>query len=101
MNEPKSSQRAEGLSASYSEDELSAEPLAHLAEPGLADLEAAAALVAQGLATRVVLVNFRSFPGLLWQAYELAARTGTQILPTATRPGGRVDLEVSKGEDHV
>jgi hypothetical protein len=49
----------------------------------------------------VVLVNFRSFPGLLWQAYELAARTGTQILPTATRPGGRVDLEVSKGEDHV
>ena len=94
MNEPKTSQRADWIPAHSA-------PRNELAEPGFADLEAAAALVEQGFATRVVVVNLRSFPGLLWQAYELAARTGTRILPTMVHPEGRVDLEISKGEDHV
>ena len=57
--------------------------------PGLADLEAAVALVSAGLATRVVLTGFPSWPGLLWRAYQLADAATSLILPTVVRPGGQ------------
>jgi len=65
-------------------------------EPGLADLEAAVALVSAGLATRVVLWGFTSWPGLLWRAYQLADSTGVLILPTVVRPGGKVDIAITR-----
>jgi hypothetical protein len=64
-------------------------------EPGFADLEAAVALVESGLARRVVLHGFESWPGLLWQAYHLAEDADVLILPTAVHPGGRVDIAVT------
>ena len=64
-------------------------------EPGLADLEAAVGLVSAGLATRVVLSGFPSWPGLLWRAYQLAETTGVLILPTVVRPGGKVDITIT------
>jgi hypothetical protein len=64
-------------------------------EPGLADLEAAVELVSAGLATRVVLSGFPSWPGLLWRAYQLAETTGVLILPTVVRPGGKVDITIT------
>ena len=68
----------------------------HEYEPGLADLEAAVGLVSAGLATRVVLSGFPSWPGLLWRAYQLAADSDVLILPTVVRPGGRVDIVVTR-----
>ena len=65
-------------------------------EPGLADLEAAVELVSAGLATRVVLSGFPSWPGLLWRAYQLAETTGVLILPAVVRPGGKVDIVVTR-----
>ena len=65
-------------------------------EPGLADLEAAVALVSAGLATRVVLSGFTSWPGLLWRAYQLAEDADVLILPTVVRPGGKVDIAVTR-----
>lgn len=65
-------------------------------EPGLADLEAAVGLVSAGLATRVVLAGFPSWPGLLWRAYQLADDTGVLILPTVVRPGGKVDIVITR-----
>jgi hypothetical protein len=65
-------------------------------EPGLADVEAAVSLVSTGLATRVVLTGFPSWPGLLWRAYQLADATGVLILPTVVRPGGRVDIAITR-----
>jgi hypothetical protein len=65
-------------------------------EPGLADLEAAAGLVSAGLATRVVLSGFPSWPGLLWRAYQLADTSGLLIIPTVVRPGGRVDIVITR-----
>ena len=65
-------------------------------EPGLADLEAAVGLVSAGLATRVVLAGFPSWPGLLWRAYQLAEDAGVLILPTVVRPGGRVDIVITR-----
>lgn len=65
-------------------------------EPGLADLEAAVELVSAGLATRVVLSGFPSWPGLLWRAYQLADGTGVLILPTVVRPGGKVDITITR-----
>jgi hypothetical protein len=67
-------------------------------EPGLPDLEAAAALVASGLASRVILTGFPSWPGLLWRAYELAEEGGLLIMPIVVRPGGRVDIAITRGE---
>src|SRR5450756_1875831 len=64
--------------------------------PGLADLEAAAWLVSAGLATRVVLTGFPSWPGLLWHAYRLAESADVLILPTVVRPGGRVDIVITR-----
>jgi hypothetical protein len=65
-------------------------------EPGLADLEAAVGLVSAGVATRVVLSGFPSWPGLLWRAYRLAETTGVLILPTVVRPGGKVDIVITR-----
>jgi hypothetical protein len=65
-------------------------------EPGLADLEAAVSLVSTGIATRVVLTGFPSWPGLLWRAYQLADATGVLILPTVVRSGGRVDIAITR-----
>jgi hypothetical protein len=62
--------------------------------PGLADLEAAVALVEAGIASRVVLAGFPSWPGLLWRAYQLAEATNVVILPTVVRPGGLVDIVI-------
>ena len=64
------------------------------AASSLADIEAAVALVRAGLATRVLLVGFPSWPGLLWWLYQMAAESDVLILPIAVRPGGRVDLEI-------
>jgi hypothetical protein len=64
------------------------------AEPGFADLEAAVALVHSGVATRVIVAGFPSWPGLLWRAYRLAEEANVLILPTVVRPGGRVDIVV-------
>jgi hypothetical protein len=66
-------------------------------EPGIADLEAAVGLVSSGLATRVILTGFPSWPGLLWRAYQLAESTDVLILPTVVRPGGRVDIVITRG----
>ena len=71
-----------------------AEPAEH--EPGLGDLEAAVELVSAGLATRVVLTGFPSWPGLLWHAYQLAESADVLILPTVVRPGGRVDIVITR-----
>ena len=65
-------------------------------EPGFSDIEAAVALVESGLATRVVLTGFPSWPGLLWQAYQLADASNVMILPTVVRPGGRVDIVIAR-----
>ena len=65
-------------------------------EPGIADLEAAVGLVSSGLADRVLLTGFPSWPGLLWRAYQLADSTDVLILPTVVRPGGRVDIEITR-----
>ncbi len=69
--------------------------------PGMADLEAAVGLVSAGLATRVVLTGFLSWPGLLWHAYRLAESADVLILPTlargsVVRPGGRVDIVITR-----
>ena len=65
-------------------------------EPGLADLKAAVELVSTGLATRVTLCGFPSWPGLLWRAYQLASGTDLVILPTVVHPGGKVDIVVTR-----
>ena len=65
-------------------------------EPGLADLEAAVAMVEAGVATRIVLAGFPSWPGLLWRAYQLADATHVVILPTVVRPGGLVDIVITR-----
>jgi hypothetical protein len=70
-----------------------AEPEPELA---LGDLEAAVGLVSAGLATRVVLTGFPSWPGLLWHAYRLAEAADVLILPTVVRPGGRVDIVITR-----
>ena len=83
--------------------ELAAEaaPALQEYEPGLADLEAAVELVSTGLASRVILTGFPSWPGLLWRAYRLADTNGVVILPTlarsgVARPGSRVDIVITR-----
>jgi hypothetical protein len=84
-----------------SERDAAGQPSSPSAKPTAAqasnfgDLEAAAALVSNGLAKRVLLANMASWPGLLWRSYELARDYGVQILPIRTGADGRVDLEVS------
>jgi hypothetical protein len=83
-------------------EHLAAELAAHVSsashefEPGLGDLEAAVELVSAGLAKRVVLSGFQSWPGLLWRAYQLADTTDVLILPTVVRPGGKVDIVITR-----
>jgi hypothetical protein len=77
--------------AAGAEDVDPAEP-----PPGLEDLEASVALVSSGLATRVVLSGFPSWPGLLWRAYQLAETADVLILPTVVRPGGKVDIVITR-----
>jgi hypothetical protein len=79
-------------------EEASAEDAERLSltEPGLADLEAAVAMVEAGVASRVVLSGFPSWPGLLWRAYQLADTAGVLILPTVVRPGGKVDIVITR-----
>jgi hypothetical protein len=43
-----------------------------------------------------VLTGFPSWPGLLWQAYKLAEAANVVILPTVVRPGGRVDIVITR-----
>ena len=64
--------------------------------PGLSDIEAAVGLIEAGLARRVILTGFPSWPGLLWQAYQLAEAANVLILPTVVRPGGRVDIVIAR-----
>lgn len=66
--------------------------------PGLADLRAAIALVENGLATRVELSGFPSWPGLLWQAYELGKEAHVMVLPAVAPEGGTVDIVVALDE---
>ena len=49
-----------------------------------------------GLAKHVTLVGFPSWPGLLWRAYQLADAADVLIIPTVARPGGRVDIVVTR-----
>jgi hypothetical protein len=65
--------------------------------PGLADIQAAIALVEGGLSKSVRLVGLQAWPGLLWQAAELAREADVEILATAIHGEGRVDLQVSRG----
>ncbi len=85
--------------AVWTEDEESAASVLEHArtQPGLDDLEAAVALVQAGLASRVVLAGFPSWPGLLWRAYRLAEAADVLILPTVVGPGGRVDIVIARG----
>jgi hypothetical protein len=82
--------------AAQADQGAQADQAAHQFEPGLGDLEAAVALVSGGLATRVVLSGFQSWPGLLWRAYQLADASGVLILPTVVRPGGKVDIVITR-----
>jgi hypothetical protein len=65
-------------------------------DPGVLNLEAAVELVCAGLAARIVLSGFPSLPGLLWRAYQMAETSGVRIIPTAVRPGGRVDIVITR-----
>jgi hypothetical protein len=65
-------------------------------EPGFADIEAAVALVESGLAKRVVLHGFASWPGLLWRSYQLSEAADVTIVPCAVHPGGRVDIAITR-----
>ena len=94
-----SSRRCQLRSWASSQDPCWAADLAaglHRLEPGLPDLEAAVGLVSSGLAKRVVLSGFPSWPGLLWRAYELADTSDVLILPTVVRPGGKVDIVITR-----
>lgn len=88
--------------AGFLATELAAEAMAEGSEqldeyqPGLGDLEAGVGLVSAGLATRVVLAGFPSWPGLLWRAYQLAESADVLIIPTVVRPGGKVDIVITR-----
>jgi hypothetical protein len=62
---------------------------------GLSELRAAAVMVAEGQATRVILAGFPTWPGLLTEIERLSRELDLSILPTIVRGGGRVDLVVS------
>ncbi len=63
---------------------------------GLGDIEAAVRLVEMGMAGRVVLAGIEPWPGLLWQAYQLAESADVLIIPQVARPGGRIDVVVTR-----
>lgn len=66
--------------------------------PGLTDLEASVALVVSGVATRIDLTGFPSWPGLLWRAYQMADNADVMIIPTVVRPGGKVDIVIARSD---
>ncbi|MGZ6339100.1 MAG: hypothetical protein ACXWNG_01910 [Candidatus Limnocylindrales bacterium] len=68
--------------------------------PGLADIEAAAALVAAGISPRVQLIGLRTWPGLLSQAQDIAAEAGVLIVAVRVSAEGRVDLQVTLDQEH-
>ena len=87
----------EALVVAFPTTDLTADtPEEVLPDPGLLNLEAAVELVSAGLAVRIVLSGFPSWPGLLWRAYEMAETSGVRILPTVVRPGGRVDIVITR-----
>ncbi len=63
-------------------------------ELDVVELRAAADLVTSGAASRVMLANVRSRPGLLWEADEIAREQGVEILVVETRQNGTIDLSV-------
>jgi hypothetical protein len=65
---------------------------------GPVELRAAASMVAEGLALRVTLAGFGTWPGLLTEIESLSRQYDVTILPTIVRPGGRVDLVVFRQE---
>ena len=67
-------------------------------DPSFADLLAAVDLVEAGLAAKVTLTGFPTWPGLLWQCREIAGETGLLIVPTTVRSGGRVDIVIARDE---
>ncbi len=66
---------------------------------GMSELRAASLMVSQGHATRVVLAAFEVWPGLLTEIERLSAECDLNILPTIVRPGGRIDIEISRPPD--
>lgn len=87
-----------GVDATRSQGDLTAETEQEVfsLEPGLLNLEAAVELVSAGVAVRIVLSGFPSWPGLLWRAYQLAETRGVRIIPTVVRPGGKVDIVITR-----
>lgn len=87
--------RASGLVAPAG-DQPTVEEIERLpAGPGLADIEAAAALVAAGISPRVLLIGLRTWPGLLSQAQDIAIEAGVLIVAVRVSVEGRVDLQVT------
>lgn len=79
--------------------DLAAAALEDASSFGMGELRAAAALVSEGHAVRVTLANFAVWPGLLTEIERLSREFDLSILPAMVRPGGRVDLIVSRGSD--
>jgi hypothetical protein len=61
---------------------------------GMAELRAAALMVAEGHASRVTLSGFTAWPGLLTELDRLSREHDVAIMPTIARVGGRIDLVV-------
>jgi hypothetical protein len=61
---------------------------------GMAELRAAALMVAEGNASRVTLTGFAAWPGLLTEVDRLSREHDVSIMPTIARAGGRIDLVV-------
>jgi hypothetical protein len=76
--------------------EIEREMLERATDIGTIELRTAAIMVAQGDAKRVVLSGFGTWPGLLAEIERLSREHDVSILPTIARPGGRVDLVVSR-----
>ncbi len=75
--------------------ELRRDELGRQTAMGMAELRAAARLVAEGMASRVTLAGFPAWPGLLTEIERLAREYDLTILPSVVHGGGRVDIVVS------
>ncbi len=82
--------------------ELRREELERQPVIGMAELRAAARLVAEGMATRVTLAGFAAWAGLLTEIERLSREYDLTIVPTVVHGGGRVDIVVCgmDGDDH-
>ena len=65
-------------------------------QPWLADLEASVALVAEGLATRVIMTGVPRVPGLLWRVGEFADTCDVAVIPIVVRSGSHIDIEIAR-----